>query len=74
MDSMLHTLTAEIHSAFSSVLNCRHSLRTLGVMQSAPYAGDGTIVMAAAASAIAASIAVQSGRIDEEATEGSAGG
>jgi hypothetical protein len=29
----LHTLTARIHSAFSSVLNALHSLRTAGSAQ-----------------------------------------
>ena len=45
------TLTAEIHSAFCSVLNCRHSLRTLGVIHSAAYAGDDKVARAAAARA-----------------------
>jgi hypothetical protein len=35
----VRTFTAEIHAAFSTMLNWRHSLRTLGFVHSAAYAG-----------------------------------
>ena len=57
LDKVIQTFTAEIHSALSSTLNCRHSLRTLGVVHSAPYTGNGRSVMAAATSAAAVNMA-----------------